>query len=184
MKRMLVILLLLSLCLAPVAVAETNQETVAEMTYIVKMPDVIREGKYTGQVVNGVPHGYGVFVTANSSGVYWHYLGEWVDGKMTGQGGQYWDIGQCHTGTFENGAMQCGHVWQSDGVHFWYDRTPNEHGCYSLVEYRSDGSKYMECCVNPETTAYHIGTIYTKSGEVFFSGTIGEGFDWNLLYIE
>lgn len=184
MKRMLVVLSVLSLCLAPLAVAETTPETVAEMTYIVKMPDVIREGKYTGQVVNGVPHGYGVFVTENSEGVQWHYLGEWENGTMTGQGGQYWDIGQCQVGTFKNGGLQCGHVWSIENGHRWYDYNLNDHGCYSYIVYRTDGSKYMESCVDNATGKYHIVTTYTKSGEVFFSGTLGEGFDWNKIYID
>ena len=159
-------------------------ETVAQMTYIVKMPDVIREGTYTGEVQNGVPHGYGVFVTKNSSGVYWHYLGEWENGEMSGNGGQYWDNGQSHVGTFAANDIVCGYMHQSASENVWINYIPNEHGCYEAIEYRSDGSVLLECCVNAETGNYHKGTVYTKDGKVFFSGEIGEGFNWNLLYVE
>lgn len=185
MKRLFVFLFCMILLVCPfIAHAEQTPETVVEMTYIIKMPDVVRQGKYTGQVVNGVPHGYGVFVTVNSAGVEWHYLGEWADGQMKGQGGQYWNHGQCYVGTFENNDMRCGHVRQSDGTHFWYDRTPNEHGCYSVIAYRADGSIIMDACIDPETLACHLATIYTESGELVFSGAIGEGFDWNSFNIK
>lgn len=184
MKKLVVLLICFVLSFSAAAIAESSPEIVVEMTCIVKMPDVIREGKYTGQIVNGVPHGYGVFVTKNSEGIQWHYLGEWENGKMTGQGGQYWDVGQCHVGTFEDGNIQCGYIIQSNGAYNWVDRTPNNHGCYSGIIYRDDDSILMEYCFDPDTGAYHMGTTYTKSGEVFFSGTIGEGFDWSLVYIE
>lgn len=185
MKKLFVLLFCLVLLACPfIANAEQVTEAVVEMTCIVKLPDVIREGKYTGQVVNGVPHGYGVFVTENSEGIQWHYLGEWVDGQMTGEGGQYWVDGRSQVGTYKNGDLQCGHVWESDGSHRWYDRTINEHGCYSYIVYRTDGTKYLESCVDNATGKYHIVTTYTKNGEVFFSGTLGEGFNWNQIYID
>lgn len=185
MKKLFVFLSCLVLLSFPfLGNAESTPEAVVEMTCIVKLPDVIREGKYTGQVVDGVPHGYGVFVTENSSGIRWHYIGEWENGNMTGQGGQYWDIGQCHVGTFENGDLQCGYVRQYESPYGWIDRTPNEHGCYSAIEYRADGSILLECCLDPKTGAYHMGTVYTKKGDVFFSGTFGAGFDWSLIYVE
>lgn len=184
MKKIVSLCLTLMLLSAFSFVAKAETETVVQMTYIVKMPDVIREGKYTGEVQNSVPHGYGLFVTQNSSGTHWHYIGEWVDGEMHGQGGQYWENGQSHVGTFEQNALLCGYMYQNTTQNVWINYEPNEHGCYTAIEYRADGSPYFECCINPETGSYHIGTAYAKSGKVFFSGEIGEGFDWNLLYIE
>lgn len=179
-KRLFCLALLLLFSFSMVAEAET----VAQMTYIVKLPDVIREGKYTGEVKNGIPHGYGVFVTQNSSGVYWHYLGEWLNGEMNGNGGKYWDSGQSYVGTYENNDMICGYKRQSTSQNVWIDYRTNEHGCYEAIEYRSDGSVLLECCIDAETGKYHMGTVYTKDGKVFFSGEIGEGFNWNLLYVE
>ena len=181
--RKIILFLVSLMCLFAFAVS-ASAETVAQMTYIVKMPDVIREGKYTGEVKDGIPHGYGLFVTQNSSGVSWHYIGEWVDGVMNGNGGQYWDIGQAHVGTFENNDLLCGYMRENTSQNVWIDYRKNEHGCYSAVEYREDGSVMLECCISPETGNYHKGTFYTKNGEIFFSGEIGEDFNWNLIYIE
>lgn len=182
MKKAFAFCLVLVLLVSCVLIAEA--ETVAQMTYIVKLPDVIREGKYTGEVQNGIPHGYGFFETTNSSGINWHYVGEWNNGNMTGQGGQYWDTGRCTVGTYVNGDLVCGYIHETASNNVWVDYRPNEHGCYEAIEYRTDGTILFDGCVNAETGLYHEGTVYTKDGKVFFSGTIGEGFDWNLLYVE
>ena len=47
-----------------------------------------------------------------------------------------------------------------------------------------DNTVLFEGCVDPVTGRYHIGTVYTQNGKAFFSGEIGEGFDWNLIYVE
>lgn len=168
----------------PFAHAETSPESVAQVAYIVKMSDVIREGKYTGQVVDGVPNGYGLFETANSQGVNWHYLGEWVNGQMKGQGAFYWDDGQAMVGTFENNDMIMGNVYASPSKNYWVDYKQAENGCMKVIEYRSDGSVLYDGCVKVDTGKYHKGTVYTREGKVFFSGEIGEAFSWDLFYFE
>ena len=45
-----------------------------------------RQGKYSGEVVDGIPNGQGTFESQNSSGIKWVYDGEWKNGKMNGQG--------------------------------------------------------------------------------------------------
>ena len=113
MKRFFALLLaVISFSVATVA----NAEIVAQMTYTVVMPDVTREGLYTGEVSNGIPHGYGVFTATNSSGINWHYLGQWEDGQMRGQGGQYWDNGYYSIGIYMNNAMVKGTRPTSDGA--------------------------------------------------------------------
>ena len=184
MKKALVIALLFSFVCSTVFAEEAQKETVVQMTYLVKMPDVIREGKYSGETTNGIPNGFGVFVSANSEGEAWHYLGEWIDGEMSGEGGCYWDGGQSKVGTWEHNDMVCGETHTSPSDNVWVDYRPNDHGCYEAIEYREDGSVILECCVSLKTGEYHKGTFYTKTGDVFFSGEIGEGFNWNLLYIE
>ena len=184
MRKITLFSIILVLIFSFAITAEADAETVIQMTYIVKMPDVIREGKYSGEIKNGVPHGYGVFVSANSYGEAWHYLGEWIDGAMSGQGGCYWDGGQSHVGTYENSSLLCGYMHQSTSQNVWIDYRKNEHGCYSAIEYREDGSVLLECCISSETGNYHKGTFYTKNGDVFFSGEIGEGFNWDLIFIE
>lgn len=184
MKKIVLLSLALVLLFSFPLIAQAEKETVSQMTYIAKLPDVIREGTYTGEVQNGVPHGYGVFVTQNSSGVQWHYIGEWINGSMTGSGGQYWDSGRCTVGTFENGDMVCGSIHEAPSQNVWIDYRPDENGCMKAVEYRADGSILFDGCITAETGLYHEGTVYTKDGKVLFSGKIGEGFNWNLLYVE
>jgi len=159
-------------------------ENVVKMPYTVKMSDVTREGKYTGQLVDGLPHGYGAFETTNSQGVNWHYLGNWENGCMTGNGGQYWDDGRATVGTFANNDMIYGTVHDAPNTNYWVDYRQDEDGCIKVIEYRPKGSILFDGCVNAKTGQYHKGTVYTADGKVFFSGEIGEGFDWNLLYID
>lgn len=66
-----------------------------------------REGKYTGQLVDGVPNGHGRFDTKNPAGEAWHYEGEFTDGRMTGVGSQVWDDGDYSslTGHFTDSAF-------------------------------------------------------------------------------
>lgn len=184
MKK-LVLVFLVFVLLFSVAFSEENKtETVVQMTYIAKMPDVIREGLYTGEVANGVPHGYGLFTTVNSEGDPWHYIGQWENGSMTGEGGQYWDSGVSQVGAYENGGLVCGEVHSSPAVNFWADYRPDENGRVHIKMYRSDGSLYFDGYADATTGVYLEGTTYTKDNKVFFSGEIGEGFDWNLVYIE
>lgn len=180
MKRFLVLLLVFVFACAPAASAES----VVQMAYTAKMSDVSREGVYTGEIKDGLPHGYGIFEAQNASGVPWHYIGQWENGEMNGQGGQYWDTGRCEVGTYQANAFVCGYMHQNTTQNAWINYHKNEHGCYEAKEYREDGTVYFDGCVNAETGLYHKGTIYTKDGEVFFTGEIGEGFDWNLLYVE
>ena len=185
MKKLLAILF--ALCIPFVAVAAADEgvpEMVVQMTYIVKMPDVIREGLYTGQIQNGVPHGYGLFETANSSGIKWHYVGTWTNGEMTGEGGQYWDVGQAQVGSFEQGALICGFLYQATSKNSWVDYRPDKDGQFKIRLFRTDGSMYFDGYANLKTGVCTEGVFYNKKGEVFFEGKIGEGFDWNYIYID
>lgn len=184
MKKILAITLFFVLLLSFAIAEETQAKTVVQMTYIVKMPDVIREGKYSGETQNGIPHGYGVFVSANSEGEEWHYLGEWLDGEMSGKGACYWDGGQSQVGTWEHNDMVYGEVHSLPSYNVWMDSRPDENDCLKLTEYRADGTILFDGCVKADTGLYHEGTVYTKDGKVFFSGEIGEGFDWNYIYVD
>lgn len=180
MKKILSLVLVL-VCFVSIASAE---EIVSKIAYVLELPDVIRKGTYSGETVDGVPHGFGVFETTNSEGMNWHYLGQWENGKMSGDGGLYWDNGQSEIGVFSENDLLCGTTRAGNTKYAWVNYELNDHGHYEAKEYREDGSLRCECCVDPESGAYHIATIYTKDGKVFFSGEIGEGFNWNQLYIQ
>lgn len=62
-----------------------------------------KTGSYSGDVVDGLPEGNGIFRTINSLNVPWYYDGEWKNGMFNGQGEQIWE-GQSTAckGTFVN----------------------------------------------------------------------------------
>lgn len=184
MKKILSLVLAL-VCLFSVSLAEESAtELVSKMEYVLDLSYVIRKGSYSGETLNGVPHGFGVFETTNSDGINWHYIGQWENGKMSGDGGQYWDHGREEIGTYKENSLVCGTIRQESGAYAWINYELNDHGHYEAKEYREDGSLRLECCIDPDSGMYHKGTIYTKDGQIFFSGEFGEGFDWNKLYIQ
>lgn len=178
MKKLLSILLAFML-IFPAFAEESKAESVVQMSCTVEVETAVCDGLYTGEVQNGIPHGYGLFICGQ-----WHYVGLWQDGKMHGKGGCYWDDGSCDVGTYENGYFVCGYKRSAASQNAWINYKPNEHGCYQAIEYHANGIPYFECCINPNTGLYHMGTVYDKYGKVVFSGEIGEGFDWDLFRIE
>ena len=65
----------------------SGKGTLTDDTYENILPgNIVRSGSFTGEVVNGIPNGHGVFNTQNSEGVKYYYDGEWKDGKWNGKG--------------------------------------------------------------------------------------------------
>lgn len=64
-----------------------------------------REGTYTGDMVNGVPEGNGIFTTTSSEGVTWTYTGNFKNGRFHGQGAIVWDNADFReeSGTYTDG---------------------------------------------------------------------------------
>ncbi len=168
MKKYLALLLVLPLLFSFARAQE--RENVVQMPYTVQLPDVTREGLYTGETLEGVPHGFGLFTAVNASGVPWHYSGEWENGEMNGQGGQYWDTGKSNVGLYESNAFVCGEEYSMEATRIWIDYRPNEHGHYPCKDYRSDGSLRFEGCITPDTRQYHRGTFYAPNGKTLYTG--------------
>lgn len=190
MKRFF-ILFLVMLAMLPVTSFAENQ-TVVQMPYTVEMPDVTRGGLYTGAVLNGMPHGYGVFAAVNSSGTPWHYLGQWVDGKMCGRGGQYWDNGYFRVGTYKNNDMVSGEEYSGVNVPMgeYYVGSDIPSGTYtvrttSLIAmftiYKANGDLDNMYSVSPDSHIGKItlsdGQIVKLSGNMYFSPYAGLGFN-------
>ena len=55
------------------------------------------DGKYTGQTLNGQPHGYGTFL---GDGYISSYTGHFHKGEMNGQGKCDFDYGGCYQGNY------------------------------------------------------------------------------------
>lgn len=184
MKKILSLVLVLVCSFSISFAEEPSAELVSKMEYVLELPDVIRKGTYSGETVNGIPNGFGIFETVNSSGVNWHYIGQWENGEIKGDGGMYWDSGRAEVGVFAENDLLCGTIREANAEYVWVNYEPNEHGHYEAKEYREDGSVRIECCVDPNTGKYHKATIYTKDGKVFFSGELGEGFDLDNVYVQ
>lgn len=84
-------------------------ESVTQMNYELKIDEESRIGKYTGNIKNGKPDGYGIFATTNPNGFSWHYIGDWQDGLMHGEGATYWEDGSLEIGSYENGHFVFGY---------------------------------------------------------------------------
>ena len=104
MKKLLLVLSIL-LCVTSVAFSES----VTQMQWTVKYANgTTRTGKYTGDITNGIPHGYGLFTSKNPNGDIWHYIGYWSNGIMHGAGLMVWESGQQQNGIFSNGEFKHG----------------------------------------------------------------------------
>ena len=98
MKRTLS-LILVSLIMLSVACAEN----VCQMEYKLSIRGFILSGYYTGEVVDGIPDGYGVYETQTPDGTPCHYIGNWRNGIMHGSGAMYWNDGSLEIGKFNEG---------------------------------------------------------------------------------
>lgn len=105
-KRAVAIAFVLLLLSIPMCVFA---DSVTRMPWVVEYENGdIREGKYTGDIENGIPHGYGLFTSMNSKGITWHYIGMWSNGIMHGEGLQVWETGAQNNGVFRNGEFVSG----------------------------------------------------------------------------
>lgn len=64
-----------------------------------------REGQYTGEMKNDLPHGTGKFKSTNSNGGSWVYEGEFVNGHFEGEGKTKFDNGTIEMGTYKNDVL-------------------------------------------------------------------------------
>lgn len=129
----LILVITMILSIFPAAIAEN----VAQKTYTVMTNEYTRQGTYTGEMKNGKPHGFGVFVAENDSGIGWHYVGSWKEGLMSGQGGTYWDDGSVEIGIYENGIFIDGTIIDGNGKSKTYSApvSKNEGNTENSIKY-------------------------------------------------
>jgi len=90
-----------------------SKQTAENNKYAEDMPITLflkvgaRDGYYTGEIKNGVPHGKGKFTTQNPAGIVWYYEGGFVDSRFEGKGIQEFEDGrrdECsYTNNMKNG---------------------------------------------------------------------------------
>lgn len=62
-----------------------------------------RTGTYSGTLnADGLPDGFGKFVSKNAMGAAWEYEGDWKAGHWEGFGTSIWSSGLVYTGEFQN----------------------------------------------------------------------------------
>ena len=126
-------------------------ESVTDETLSLSFNFGSRTGTYTGDLVDGIPQGYGSFTTTNSDGDIWTYEGEWVDGHMSGNGSTTWDNGYYEIGIYADDAMNGYGQRSYQGIVYYEGNIVND---------------------LPEGQ----GTLYNDHGEIIFAGEFVGGF--------
>ncbi len=170
MKKLLSLLLVLMLVSSCAYAEEDNREFAVKMEYTVYMIEVDRTGLYTGELENGIPNGYGIFTAVNNEGEPWHYIGEWQNGAMQGEGGCYWDNGQAIIGSYEDSEFAGGTVVKSSGESQYFSKEAYQawntlsagNNPIVIEEYYEDIA-YSSLARNPEDHLYKL---------IKFNGTI------------
>jgi hypothetical protein len=134
-----------------VSLGSGNTESVTDKTISISFTFGDRTGTYTGDLVDGVPQGYGSFTTTNPGGYTWTYDGEWVDGHRCGNGATTWDDGSYEAGLY------------SDDVLNGYAQRSYQGMLYFEGNFVND---------LPEGQ----GTFYNDHGEIIFAGEFTGGF--------
>ena len=112
----------------------------------IKDGDEELEGKYVGEIENGIPNGQGTLTWKNP---HEKYVGQWNNGLKHGQGTYSWANG-----------------WEYVGD--WKDGKRNGEGTYS----HSDGNKYVGTYKDGERNG--LGTFYYPNGDKYVGEWKGE----------
>ena len=75
----------------------------------------MRTGTFSGYLIDGVPHGQGVFSTVSPQGNPWTYTGEFAYGLFNGYGITKWESGQRRVGYFRDGRIFNGRSYNDAG---------------------------------------------------------------------
>ncbi len=74
-------------------------------------------GVYTGETVDGLPHGHGSFATTNARGKARTYVGDWDRGHLSGEGRWEHASGRVVArGTYEDDLLVTGTLYYGDGL--------------------------------------------------------------------
>ena len=108
------LLALICMILFATTINVSNAETAESVTRAPYSADWGGEeiaGLYTGDMVNGLPEGFGVLEISEEDGQNLracHYIGLWQEGLPSGEGAMYWENGDRETGIFRDGVLYNG----------------------------------------------------------------------------
>ncbi len=135
----------------PTPVPTVALETVTDKEMILQHNFGERTGAYTGEVLDGLPHGQGIFWSINKNGYSYNYEGEWISGHYNGQGTITYENGDVYMGRFQNDYMNGQAKMYKAGI----------------LEYEGE-------CSNGHYNGQ--GALYDTHGEVIFAGDFVSGF--------
>ena len=72
-------------------------------------------GTYSGDVVDDIPHGHGVFTSQNAIEIRWTYTGEFKNGQFHGNGITIWEPGTREEAYFRYGRIVSGRRYNANG---------------------------------------------------------------------
>ena len=108
-------------------------------------------GRYVGQVVNGLPEGKGIQYSNNGD----RYEGDWKNGKKEGKGIEYYNTGERYEGDFRNGKREGkGIYYYNDGDRYEGDfRNGKKEG--KGIYYYNNGDRSMGDYLNDKPIGKH-----------------------------
>lgn len=128
-----------------------NSESVTDQELTLTMESGDETGVYTGDLVDGLPHGTGKFTVSNGDEIAWTYEGAWEKGHFEGTGKTVWDDGFIQEGNYQNDLLN-GEGKESFEKKLLYE------GNYT--DNRYDGA----------------GKLYNYHGEVIYEGDFDMGY--------
>lgn len=103
MKKWLCVALCAGMMFGAVGCGGNRTGTVENKEMTLSLPYGERDGIYSGDIVEGIPDGYGKFETKNDEGTSWVYEGYFSAGIFEGEGRTEWENGQVQTGMYHEG---------------------------------------------------------------------------------
>ena len=123
-------------------------------------------GMYSGEIMNGVPHGYGTWKVSDNDTAF-HYIGIWESGNMHGNGGlYYWKTGEAYIGYFENNEIVEGTFYINGVKWMYFDTRTDENNFSKMILYREDGSIIFDGGYRKKPESWN-GGIYSADGKKF-----------------
>ena len=154
-------------------------ESVIQQEYELAIRDAILTGNYTGHMKNNMPEGFGIYETTTPDGTSCHYIGQWVNGLMHGNGAMYWDDGSLEIGEYVKGIFLSG-KYNYNGLKLLTskaegDETLNPHWLTSRQATTDTEKKTVQFIGNRNSRVFHtldcdsVRTMKEKNKIEFYS---------------
>jgi len=119
-----------------------------------------KDGRYFGQVINGVEEGKGILYYNNGD----RYEGDWRNGKVEGKGIKYFSNDDKYEGDFRNGKFEGKGIYYFNNGDRYEGDFRNDNFDGKGIKYFNNGDRRMGDYLNGKKIGKHI--ILTKNGEV------------------